>query len=128
VLHENSIPIDFIGFLGSLAPCFRYEDPARGAGHTVSQSARLHMVQPVVSDPDSCAQTTARRVKAQVEETDDKKPGPDVLVLDLESLEKMEIRSDYSKTRNGHPLEEKKVSRILAEKVAGEARETGDCE
>jgi hypothetical protein len=78
------------------------------------------MAQPVVSDPDSCAQTTARRVKAQVEETDDEKPGPDVLVLDLESLEKMEIRSDYSKTRNGHPLEAEKVSRILAEKVAGE--------
>ena len=60
MLRENSIPIDFIGFLDSPAPCFRYEDPARGAGYTVSQSTRLHMVQPVGSDPDSRAQTAAR--------------------------------------------------------------------
>jgi len=77
VLRENSVPIDFIGFLGSLAPCFRHEDPARGAGHTVSQSDRLHMVQPDGWYPDSRAQTAARRVQAQVEETDDKKPGSD---------------------------------------------------
>jgi serine/threonine protein kinase len=77
---KNSVPIDFIRFLGSLTPCFRHEDPARGAGHTVSQSARLHMVQPDGWDPDSRAQTAARRVQAQVEETDDKKLGSVVLV------------------------------------------------
>jgi hypothetical protein len=51
VLRENSAPIYFIGFLRSLAPCFRHENPARGTGHTVSQSARLDTVQPVGRDP-----------------------------------------------------------------------------
>jgi hypothetical protein len=58
--------------------------------------------------------------KALCEETDDKKPGPAVLGLDLESLRRMEIRADYSKTRNGHPPEAEEVSGILAKKVTGE--------
>ena len=98
VLRENSVPIDFIRFLGSLTPCFRHEDPARGAGHTVSQSARLHMVQPDGWDPDSRAQTAARRVQAQVEETDDKKLGSVVLVVAFEDLERLEIGTDPGKT------------------------------
>ena len=124
MLRENSVPIDFIGFLGSLTPCFRHEDPARGAGHTVSQSARLHMVQPDGWDPDSRAQTAARRVQAQVEETDDKKLGSVVLVVAFEDLERLEIGTDPGKTRNRDPMEEEKVSRILAKKVTGETGQT----
>jgi hypothetical protein len=124
VLRENSVPIDFIRFLGSLTPCFRHEDPARGAGHTVSQSARLHMVQPDGWDPDSRAQTAARRVQAQVEETDDKKLGSVVLVVAFEDLERLEIGTDPGKTRNRDPMEEEKVSRILAKKVTGETGQT----
>ncbi len=82
------------------------------------------MVQPVGRDPDSSAQTAARRVPAQVEEADDKKPGPAVLVLDLESLERMKIRADYSKTRNGHPLEPEEVSGVLPEKISRQAGQT----
>ena len=40
-------------------------------------------------DPDSRAQTEARRVQAQVEETDDKKPGSAVLVFALKDLERL---------------------------------------
>ena len=82
------------------------------------------MVQPVGRDPDSRAQTTDHRVQTQVEETDGKKTGPAVLVLDLESLERMEIRADYSKTRNRHPLEAEEVSGVLAEKISRQAGQT----
>jgi len=68
VLRENSLPIDFIGFLGSRASCSRHENFAHDSGPTVSQSARLHVVQPVGRDPDSRAQTAAQRVQAEVEE------------------------------------------------------------
>ena len=53
-----------------------------------------------------------------------KKPRPDVLVLDLQSLEKMEIRADYSKTRNGHPLEAEEISGVLAEKISRQSGQT----
>jgi len=53
-----------------------------------------------------------------------KKPRPDVLVLDFESLERMEIRADYSKTRNGHPLEAEEISGVLAEKISRQSGQT----
>jgi len=101
VLRENPVPIDFIGFLCSWASCCRHADSAHDGGRTVSHVDRFRLVQQDGMDPDSRAQTAAGRVQAQVEETDDRKPGPAVLVLDLESLERMEIRADYGKTRNG---------------------------
>jgi hypothetical protein len=124
VLRDNFVLIDFIGFLGSLAPCFQHEDLAHGVGHTVSQSTCLHMVQQIGRDPDSRTQTAAYGLQAQVEETDNRKLGPAVLVFDLKSLERMEIRADYSKARNGHPLEAEEVPGVLEEKISWQAGQT----
>ncbi len=60
---------------------------------TVSQSARFHMVQPLISDPDSRVQTATGRVQAQVEEADTEKRGPAVLVFALKDLEGLGIRT-----------------------------------
>jgi hypothetical protein len=82
------------------------------------------MVQLVGRDPDSRAQTATHRVQAQVEEADDKKPGPAVLVVAFEDLERLKIRTDPGKTRDLDPMEEEKDSRILAKKVTGETGQT----
>jgi hypothetical protein len=46
--------------------------------------------------------------------------GSAVLGVTFEDLERLGIGLDPGKTRNRDPMEEEKVSRILAEKVAGE--------
>ena len=91
VLRENSVPADFIGFPSFRAPCFRHEDPTHGGGCTVSQSARLHVVQPGGMDSDSRAQTAAQRVQAEVEEARAEEQGPAILVVALKGLGKLDI-------------------------------------
>ena len=91
MLRENSVPADFIGFPSFRAPCFRHEDPTHGGGRTVSQSARLHVVQPGGMDSDSRAQTAAQRVQAEVEEARAEEQGPAILVVALKGLGKLDI-------------------------------------
>ena len=61
-----------------------------------------------------------------MKETDFEKQRSAVLVVALEVLEKLEIGTDPGKSRNRDSMEENKVSRVLAEKIAGETRETDD--
>jgi hypothetical protein len=88
VLRENSVPADFIGFPSFGPPCFRHEAPTHGGCPTVSQSARLHVVQPVGGDPDSHAQAAAQRVQEEVEEAAAEKQRSIVLGLTLKDLQK----------------------------------------
>ena len=67
-------------------------------------------------------QTTINRVQAQNEKDNAKKSGSMVLGLDVEDMEGLEIGTDPGEARNGNPMEEEKISRILAEEIT---RETG---
>ena len=62
-----------------------------GGGRTVSQSARLHVVQPGGMDSDSRAQTAAQRVQAEVEEASAEEQRPPILVVALKDLGKLDI-------------------------------------
>jgi hypothetical protein len=94
VLRENSVQVDFIGFPSFRTPCFRHEDPARGGSRTVSQSARLHVVQSGGMDPDSRAQTATQHLQAEIEKANPEKQGPAVLVPTLKDLDRLDIRAD----------------------------------
>ena len=91
MLRENSVPADFIGFPSFRTPCFRHEDPPHGGGRTVSQSARLHVVQSGDMDPDSRAQTATQHIQAEVKEASAEKQGPAILVVALKALGKLDI-------------------------------------
>ncbi len=56
-----------------MAPNFWHEDPTFDRGRTVSQFDCLLVVQSGGMDPDSRAQTAARRIQAQVEEAETEK-------------------------------------------------------
>jgi hypothetical protein len=93
VHRENFVQFDFIWFLAFLAPCFRNEDFACDHGPAVFQAALLRMVPLGGSAAHSRYWSAIYRVQTQVEESDGMKPGQAVLGLDLESLEKIEIRA-----------------------------------
>jgi hypothetical protein len=58
VLRGNSVPTDFVGFLGFWAPFFRHEDFACDHGCTVFQSGHLRVVHSGRTRPSSAAWTT----------------------------------------------------------------------
>ena len=91
VLRGNPVPADFIGFPSFGIPCFRHEDPAHGGSRTVSQSARLHMVQSGGWDPDSRAQTATQHIQTEVEEASAEEQGPAILVVALKALGRLDI-------------------------------------
>jgi hypothetical protein len=91
VLRENSVQVDFIGFPSFGIPCFRHEDPAHGSNRTVSQSARLHMVQSGGMDPDSRPSSATQHIQAEVEKASAEEQGSAILVLALKDLEKLDI-------------------------------------
>ncbi len=126
VLRENSVPTDFVGFVGLWTPCFRREDSAHDGGRAVSQSGLLRVVQSGGSAADHRAETTTQRLQAQVEETDAEKQGSAVLVVAVKDLEGLDIRAHPRETRDRDPMEGEGVSRILAEEIPGEVGQTGN--
>ena len=56
---------------------------------------------------------------------DAKKRGQVVLVVNLESLERLEIGTDHGKTRDRDSLEGEEVQGVLAAEVPGYAGQTG---
>ena len=80
------------------------------------------MIQPGGGVANPRPQTTINRVQAQNEKDNAKKSGSMVLGLDVEDMEGLEIGTDPGEARNGNPMEEEKISRILAEEIT---RETG---
>jgi len=54
---------------------------------------------------DSRVATAARGIQAQIEETLPKKQRPTILVVTLEALERLEIRTDHRKARGRDPME-----------------------
>jgi hypothetical protein len=80
------------------------------------------MVQPGGGIANSRPQTTIDRVQAQDEKANAEKSGSMVLVLAFEDMEGLEIGADPGEARDGNPVEEEKISRILAKEIT---RETG---
>jgi len=54
---------------------------------------------------DSRVATAARSTQAQIEETLPEKQRPTILVVTLEALERLEIRTDHRKARDRDPME-----------------------
>ena len=128
MLRENSVPTDFVGFVGFRTPCFRHEDFAHDGGRAVSQSGHLRVVQSGSRAADPRAETATHRLQAQVAETDAEKQGSAVLVVAVKDLEGLDIRADPGETRDRDPMEGEEVSGFLAEEVPGEVGQTGNCE
>ena len=80
------------------------------------------MVQPGGGIANSRPQTTIDWVQAKDEKANAEKSGSMVLVLAFADMEGLEIRTAPGEARDGNPVEEEKISRILAKKVT---RETG---
>jgi len=127
-LRENSVPTDFVGFVGFWTPCFRHEDSAHDGGRAVFQSGHLRVVQSGSRAADPRAETATHRLQAQVEETDAEKQGSAVLVVAVKDLEGLDIRADPGETRDCDPMEGEEVSGVLAEEVPGQVGQTGNCE
>jgi len=80
------------------------------------------MVQPGGRIANPRPQTTINRVQAQDEKANGKERGPVVLVIAFADMEGLEIGADPDEARDGNPVEEEKISRILAKEIT---RETG---
>ena len=128
VLRENSVPTDFVGFVGFWTPCFRHEDSAHDGGRAVSQSGHLLLVQSGSRAADPRAETATHRLQAQVEETDAEKQGSAVLVVAVKDLEGLDIRADPREARDRDAMEGEEVSGVLAEEFPGQDGQTGNCE
>ena len=124
MVRENSLSTDFVGFLSFLASCFPHEGFAYDRDRSVSQSGHLHVVQSGGMVADSRVTTAARRVQTQVEEATVKKPGPAILVVAFKGMERLDLRVGPRKTRDGDPMEEEEVSRVLANNVPGQVGPT----
>ena len=128
VLRENSVPTDFVRFVGFWTPCFRHEDSAHDGGRTVPQSGHPRVVQSGSRAADPRAETATHRLQAQVEEADAEKQGSAVLVVAVKDLEGLDMRADSRETGDRDPMEGEEVSGFLAEEVPGEVGQTGNCE
>ena len=84
------------------------------------------MVQPDGRIASPRPQTTINRIQAQDEKAKPKKSGSMVLGLAIVDMEGLEIGTDPGETRDGNPMEEEKVSRILAKEITGETGQTSD--
>jgi hypothetical protein len=71
-------------------------------------------------------QTTINRVQAQDEKDTAKKSGSMVLVLDFVDMEGLEIGTYSGEARDGNPVEEENISRILAKEITRETGQTSD--
>jgi len=125
VLRENSVPTDFVGFVGFWNPCLRHEDSAHDGGRAVSQSGHLRVVQSGSRAADPRAETATHRLQTQVEQTDAEKQGSAILVVAVKDLEGLDIRADPRKTRDRDPMEGEEVSGVLVEEVPGQVGQTG---
>jgi len=124
VLHENSVPTDFVGLSGTWPPICQHEDLAFDHGHASSQSGRLRVVQSDGRVANPGAPSPTRRLQAKIQETASERQRSVVLVLDVEDLEGLDFGIDSRETGDCDPMEKEEVSRVLVENVSGQDRQT----
>jgi hypothetical protein len=124
VVRENLVLTDSIGFLTSRNPCFRNENADLGGYRTISQSGGFRVVPSGGRTANHRAPSATRYLYAHGKETDPRKQRSTVLAVTVKGLERLGIRVDLRESGDRDSMEDAEVSRVLAEEVAEQARQT----